>query len=126
MPSVSRVVAAPPEAAWELLSSTRTWPLWGPSVVAVEPADATIHTGMRGRVRTPVGVWLPFRITSCDPPRAWGWSVGPIPATSHTVDAVPGGCRIGFAVALPALPYLVVCRVALGRIAELLEDDDES
>lgn len=124
MPSVTRVVAASPEAAWELLTSTRTWPRWGPSVVAVEPSDGTIHAGMRGRVRTPVGVWLPFRITNCDPPRTWGWSVGPIPATSHTVEAVPGGCRIGFAVALPALPYLVVCQVALGRIAALLEGGD--
>lgn len=125
MASVSRVVAASPESAWELLSSTRTWPVWGPSVTAVEPADATIHTGMRGRLRTPVGVWLPFRITSCDAPRSWGWSVGGVPATSHTVDVVPGGCRIGFAVAAPALPYLVVCRIALGRIADMLESGDQ-
>ena len=124
MPSVSRVVAVAPEVAWELLVSTRTWPRWGPSVGAVEPADGSIHEGMRGRVRTPVGVWLPFHITSCDPPRAWAWSVGPIPATSHTVEEVPGGSRIGFAVPLPALPYLAVCRVALGRIDALLAGDD--
>lgn len=121
MRSVSRQVAATPAAAWDLLVSTRTWPLWGPSVVAVEPAEATIRMGLQGRVRTPVGVWLPFRITSYDPPHSWSWSVLGISATSHTVEAVPGGCRISFGVPTPALPYLVVCRLALNRITELLE-----
>jgi hypothetical protein len=92
-------------------------------VVAVEPADATISMGMRGRVRTPVGVWLPFRITGFAPPHTWSWSVLTIPATSHSVQAVPGGCRIAFGAPGPAWPYLVVCRIALGRIAAILESE---
>ena len=125
MPSVSRRVAATPAAAWGLLVSTRTWPLWRPTVAAVEPAEATIRMGMRGQVQTPVGLWLPFRITSYDPPHSWSWSVSGIPATSHTVESVPGGCRITFGVPTLALPYLVVCRIALATITELLEAKSE-
>jgi len=45
-----------------------------------------------------------------------------IPATNHVVEAAPpGGCRVSFAVPTPAIAYLAVCRLALGRIATLLE-----
>jgi hypothetical protein len=119
-----RFVTATADEAWALISRTGSWPLWGPSVSAVEPVDETLSVGMRGRVRTPAGIWLPFRITSFDPPHSWAWSVLSIPATTHSVEAVPGGCRISFSVPAPALPYLVVCRVALSRIAALLESSD--
>lgn len=76
---------------------------------------------MQGRVRTPVGLWLPFRVTRCEPPHFWAWSVLGIPATTHTVEPAPGGCRISFGVPAVAFPYLVVCLVALRRIAALLE-----
>lgn len=121
MPEVARVVGADAGAAWELLTSTRRWPEWGPSVTAVDPADATIVAGMTGRLLTPVGAWWPFRITQMDPPRTWEWSVLGLPATTHRVEAVPGGCRVSFGVPVVAIPYLVVCRVALSRIATLLE-----
>ena len=124
MITVSRCVEATPEAAWDVLASTRAWTRWGPSVTAVDPADSTISSGMRGRVRTPVGIWLPFRITGFDPPHRWAWSVLGIPATSHRVDPAPGGCRISFGVPVAAFPYLLVCRVALRRIAELLAAAD--
>jgi uncharacterized protein YndB with AHSA1/START domain len=121
MPEVDRVVAAEPGAAWELLTRTRHWPSWGPSVTAVDPGDATIVAGMTGRVRTPVGLWVPFRITRVDPPHRWEWRVLGLPATTHRVEPVPAGCRVAFGVPLVAIPYLAVCRVALSRIATLLE-----
>jgi len=64
---------------------------------------------------------VPFRVTRFEPPRQWAWSVLGVPATSHTVEEVPGGCRVGIAVAAPAIAYLVVCRLALARIAAALE-----
>ena len=121
MPEVSRVVAADPGEAWNLLTHTRRWPEWGPSVTAVDPEDAQITEDMTGRLRTPVGVWLPFRITGVDPPHTWEWRVLGLPATSHRVEAVPGGCRVSFGVPVVASPYLAVCRTALSRIAALLE-----
>jgi len=122
--TVSRLVRAPPEDAWALISATDTWPLWGPSVSAVEPASARLALGMRGRVRTPLGLWIPFTITGFDPPHSWAWSVLSIPATSHAVAPAPGGCRVSFDVPAPAFPYLAVCRLALERIATLLETPD--
>lgn len=118
---MSRFVAASPEAAWRLLSSTATWTRWGPSVTAVRPAAGVVSPGMIGRVRVPLGLWLPFTITAVEPHRSWSWSVVGIPATSHEVDAAPGGCRVSFGVPPLAAPYLVVCRVALRRIATALE-----
>jgi len=114
---VSRHIHAAPDAAWALLASTGTWTRWGPSVTAVEPAAADLAEGLVGRVRTPVGVWLPFRITHLEAGRSWAWSVLGIPATTHTVEAVDDGCRVTFGVPAPAFPYLLVCRLALRRIA---------
>lgn len=121
MITLSRRIAATPAAAWELLTTTRTWAHWGPTVTAVEPAEAVLTDGMEGRVRTPIGLWLPFRITQLDRYHSWTWSVCGIPGTSHRVDAVPGGCRVTFAVPGLAIPYLLICRLALQRIAAILE-----
>ena len=119
---VSRTVAAPPAAAWDLLTSTGTWTRWGPSVSAVDPPDAPLYAGLAGRVRTPVGIWLPFRITDVVPLHTWTWSILGLPATGHTVDSVPGGCRITFGVPPVAALYLPVCWWALRRIASELEN----
>lgn len=119
--SVGRFVHAPPEEAWALLSDPGTWSTWGPTVSAVEPAGEPLRLGLRGRVRTPVGLWLPYEVTAFDPPRSWAWSVLSVPATNHVIAPAPGGCRVSFAVPTPAFAYLAVCRVALERIAALLE-----
>jgi len=124
--TVSRSVAASPDAAWKLVSSTGSWTRWGPSVTAVQPASAVVSEGMIGRVRTPLGLWFPFRITRVEPHHSWSWSVLGVPATTHQVDPVPGGCRVTFGVPLPAFPYLLVCRLALRRIASALEAGVES
>jgi len=123
---VSKCIAATPSAAWELLASTGTWTRWGPSVTAVEPADTDLAEGLTGRVRTAIGIWLPFRITHLDECRSWSWSVLGIPATSHEVDAIPGGCRVTFGVPFPGFPYLLICQLALGRIARELEAADSN
>jgi len=120
-PSVSRLVRADPAAAWDVLARTAAWPDWGPSVSGVDPVDAVVTPGLTGRVRTPVGLWLPFRVTSAEVGRSWSWSVAGVPATGHTITAEPGGCRIAFTVPWAAAPYLAVCRAALGRLATLLE-----
>lgn len=124
--SVSRCIQATPEAAWQLLASTAHWLDWGPSITGVEPLDTLVTDGLVGRVRMPLGLWLPFRIGAVQPPRRWTWSVLGIPATGHQVDAVPGGCRVTFSVPGPAVPYLPVCWWALRRMAALLESGRDS
>ncbi len=118
---VDRFVPAAPEVVWDLLVDTTRWPEWGPSVTAVEldHDGSRIRATSTGRVRTAVGVWVPFRITDFDDARRWSWVVAGIPATTHTVDPAPGGCRVGFGVPLLAAPYTLVCRVALERIDRL-------
>lgn len=124
---VDRFVPAAPEVVWDLLVDTSRWPEWGPSVTAVEldyahathATTARITAGSTGRVRTAVGVWVPFRITEFDDGRRWSWNVAGIPATSHTVEPAPGGCRVGFGVPLLVAPYALVCQVALARIERL-------
>jgi hypothetical protein len=119
--AVGRFIAASPQDAWALISRTGSWTIWGPSVSAVEPADAELSLGMRGHVRTPLGLWLPFHVIGLDPPHSWAWSVLSFPATSHLVEPAPGGCRVSFSVPAPAFAYLAICRRALDHIAVLLE-----
>jgi hypothetical protein len=124
---VAAVLPADPAAAWRLLTDTRTWASWGPTIraVSVHPPDGdpVIAPGTTGTVRTIAGVTLPFRIVDVDPAGRWTWRVAGVPATGHRVEAHPGGCRVVFEVPLLAAPYAAVCRLALRRIRRLLEAD---
>ena len=130
--SVSRRVAASVEDVWALLTDTGTWPDWGPSITGVEPVQAGTLTGVpagtaargiqlgsRGRVRTFLGVALPYTVTAFEPERYWSWSVAGLPATGHRVVPQHGGCLVTFTVPWWAPAYLPVCALALRRIERL-------
>ncbi|UHD17889.1 SRPBCC family protein [Thiocapsa bogorovii] len=119
MNQVSRIIEAPAGVAWRILTDTREWPIWGPSVRAVDvPADL-IGPGMRGRIQTPVGLWLPFEIIRWEPEHAWAWRVAGVEATGHRVDPLgPGRCRVTFEIPRWAPLYRLVCDAALRRIEE--------
>lgn len=117
-----REVDAPAEVGWLMMADTAWWPRWGPSVRAVEPAAGLVVPGLEGRVRTPVGLWLPFVVDEVDEGRSWRWTVAGVAATDHAVEPRgPEACRVGIGVPRYASPYLAVCRVALGRLARLAE-----
>jgi len=122
---VSRTIPVARERAWDVLTDTDQWPSWGPSVRGVEASDRYIERGTTGRVKTPVGVWVPFEITDCADYR-WTWRVAKIPATGHRVDAVETAgedgatCRVVFEVPLLAGGYVPVCQRALERIEAIL------
>jgi uncharacterized protein YndB with AHSA1/START domain len=122
MLSVHRVIAAPPEAAWRLLTDLDAWPQWGPTLKSAELdqpfEELTLHA--TGRVQTPVGVTVPFEVTEFDPGRHWAWKVAGVPATGHRVDPADGGARVAMDVPLWAAAYLTVCALALRRIEKLL------
>nr|WP_249420113.1 SRPBCC family protein [Rhabdothermincola salaria] len=114
---------APATMLWDLLVDTDAWPRWGPSVRSAALDADELAEGVRGTVTTAVGVTLPFEITTFEPGTRWAWKVATVPATDHRVEAIgPQRCRVGFGVALPAAPYLAVCRLALGRLGGLVDD----
>jgi hypothetical protein len=118
--TVERTMAAPPRAAWDVLTDLDAWPQWGPTVMGAElDGPGPLRLGSRGRVWTPVGVPLPFEVIEFDDGHAWAWKVAGVSATRHTVDAFNGGCRVSFGVPLWAPIYLTVCALGLKRIDEL-------
>ena len=121
--NVEKRIAAPPELVWTILVDTDLWPRWGPSVRRVDCPQRLIATGVRGRIQTAPGLWLPFEITVFEPGRYWHWRVASIPATGHRLqDLGEQGCRVSFEIPFGAFPYAAVCRLALSRIERLAED----
>lgn len=120
--SVSRAYRSPCSRIWELLTDTEAWPQWGPSVKAVECEKRFIQKGTEGRVKTAAGFWLNFVITGYEEGRFWTWRVAGIPATGHRLEPRDEGyCHLTFQIPLLAYPYKYVCRIALNRIAALLD-----
>ncbi len=121
-PAIDRVVAAPPEVVWRILTDLEAWPRWGPSVKRAELDEGSVLTlGVRGRVWTPVGVSLPFTITEFVPGRSWAWQVAGVPATRHGVDPVGDGTRVWMSAPPWAPAYLVVLGIALRRIQRMAQ-----
>ncbi len=116
---VQRHMRVPPEVVWHLLTDTDAWPLWGPTVKRAHIDGGAVVEGARGTVVTPVGVPLPFLITRVDPEHSWSWSVAGVPATSHEVEPVLGGCVARMTTPPWAPAYLPVLEIALRRIERL-------
>ena len=107
---------------WPLLAEFRWWPSWGPTVRAVDADAASVAPGVRGRVQTPLRLWLPFEITRVEPERSWDWTVAGIRATGHQVTAVdPGRTLVDFTVSGWLAPYAVVLHAGLRRLKRLAE-----
>ena len=116
--STSARIPAPAAVAWALLTDTHAWPQWGPSVRAVDTPTRFITAGLRGRVQTTLGPWLPFEITDWEEGSHWSWTVAGIPATGHLVEATgPDRCSVTFTIPAWAPFYVLVCRIALRRLA---------
>ncbi len=122
MLTVDRVIAAPPQAVWDVLVDVDAWPKWGPSLTGaqLDAPENGLRLGSTGRVHAPFGIAAPFVITEFDAGRYWAWRVANVAVTRHSVTAVEGGSRVIFAVPWWAAPYLAVCAVALRRIERLV------
>lgn len=117
---MERNIDASAAVVWQLLTDTRCWPSWGPSVRAVEIDGGTVRPGSAGTVETVGGVTLPFVITDVVEGHSWSWEVVGFGATDHRV--VPLGddrCRAGFGVPWLVAPYVAVCALALRRLDTL-------
>ena len=119
---IGRRINASPQALWEVITDTTRWVVWGPSITAVECSSRYIRKGSTGRIQTAVGLWIPFVITEMDDGRYWSWHISGVPATGHRVDRLGKGiCRLVFQVPVFAAPYVIVCQIALHRIARILK-----
>ena len=117
---VIKVVHAPLERVWDVLSDTRQWPVWGPSVCHVDCPQRYISSGLQGRIKTAVGLWVRFEITNCEAPVFWDWKVSGFAATGHRLKKLTeNSCELILELPTMAFPYALICRWAANRIAHL-------
>jgi uncharacterized protein YndB with AHSA1/START domain len=115
-------IGAPTPHVWALLTEFRHWSRWGPSIRAVESDAESVAVGVRGRIQTVIGGWLPFEITAVEQERRWDWTVAGLPATRHFVVALsPSRTRAEISVSWLLAPYVAVLHVGLRRIKAMAE-----
>src|SRR5207302_6588609 len=98
------------------VTDTTRWPEWNVLIAAVECDDKNIRLGSEGRVQTPLGMWLPFAVTSFEEGHHWGWRVMGIPATGHRVEpraGQPGSSFAAVSVPLAAAAYAPIAELTL-------------
>lgn len=118
--NVVKIIDAPIDVVWRILIDTQLWPVWGPSVALVDCQQRWISSGVKGRVKTAFGIWVPFEITAFEAPVYWHWKVGGIPATGHRLRPHgPQHCELIFEIPFGAFPYASICRRAAENIARL-------
>ena len=118
----TREIDAPIETVWPVIADTTLWPEWGPSVVAVDCRETLIRTGLTGRVKTALGIWLSFEITNCLAPHYWHWKVCGVPATGHRLMRRSASqCVLAFEFPAVMFPYALVCRKAANHIAHIAQ-----
>jgi hypothetical protein len=117
---VSEIIGSSAESIWRILTDTRCWPEWGPSVKAIDCAECYIRKGSTGRVLTTLGFWVDFEIADFEEGRYWSWRVYGIAATGHRVQPLgEHRCRVSFEIPRFAAPYALICKLALRRIAKM-------
>ncbi|MEO1273482.1 MAG: SRPBCC family protein [Myxococcota bacterium] len=121
--NTSRVIDVPASVVWDVITDTRTWTQWGPSVTAVETRSSRLGPDSRGRVKVAGAVWVDFVVCGWEEGCYWLWKVQGVQATGHRVEPLSDGrCRLIFEVPAVAAPYLWVCRRATAAIAVVAMD----
>ncbi|MFZ5908302.1 MAG: SRPBCC family protein [Nitrospirota bacterium] len=119
---IGSVLHASPGEVWDLLTDTSRWHEWGPSVKAVDCMDRYILKGSRGRIKIPLGIWVPFVITDFEDTRYWSWRIFGIQATGHRIEPLDDvSCNLFFSVPALGAPYLILCWIAIRRIEAMLQ-----
>ena len=119
----------PPDEVWERYAVPARWSDWAPQITGVELPVARLTAGVRGRVRAPLGVVLPFVVETVDEAaRRWSWTVSIGPVRLHLLHWVTegpdGGSTTGLRVTGPAplvLGYAPLAQLAIGRLVHPLD-----
>ena len=117
-----------PAEVWERYAVPARWPEWAPQITGVELPAARLAAGVRGRVRGPLGVTLPFVVETVDETaRRWSWTVSFGPVRLHLLHWVSerpdGGSTTGLRVTGPAplvVGYAPLAHLAIGRLVRPL------
>ena len=115
--------AASPAVVWSRYTHLDAWPRWSPQIAGVETDGDLLRAGMRGVVRGPLGIGVPFVVTAVDEvSRQWSWRVRLGPLGMHLTHGVEGdgaGTRTWLRVSglLPAVAgYAPLALLALRRL----------
>lgn len=114
-------IAAPTDRVWPFLAEFARWPQWGLSISDVHSTSEYVAPGVTGRVRTRVGLWLPFTIEDVIPESFWDWSIVGFRATGHYLEPRQGHTHVRFTAPGVAAPYKLVMAASLERLKHLVE-----
>ena len=117
-----------PAEVWERYAVPARWPQWAPQITGVELPVSRLAAGVRGRVRGPLGVTLPFVVETVDEAaRQWSWTVSLGPVRLHLLHWVTegpdGGSTTGLRVSGPVplvVGYAPLAQLAIGRLVRPL------
>jgi Polyketide cyclase / dehydrase and lipid transport len=117
-----------PDEVWERYAVPARWSQWAPQITGVEVPVSRLVAGVRGRVRAPLGVTLPFVVDTVDEAaRRWSWTVSLGPVRLHLLHWVTegpdGGSTTGLRVSGPAplvVGYALLAHLAIGRLVRPL------
>lgn len=114
-------IAAPPDRIWPYLAEFESWPQWGISISEVDAAASRIAPGVTGRVRTRLGLWLPFTIEDVVVGSFWDWSVAGVRATEHHLEPQRDHARVRFTAPWVVAPYTAIMAASLRKLRRLVE-----
>ena len=115
--SVRRTISEPKQEVWELLTNTKYWPIWGPSIQSVNPSHTRISLGTKGSVKTILGFNVNFVITKFEDHDVWNWDTSGLSITGHTIRPINPQCtEVIFDLPVLLAPYALFCWIALRKI----------
>jgi hypothetical protein len=120
----------PPEEVWDRYVRPARWPEWSPQISAVQADGDRLVPGLRGAVRGPGGVRVPFVVVAVDEAaRTWSWQVAAGPARlrlDHGVAAGRGGGSTTWLMISGPAPLVVLyapmAKIAIRRLVRALAD----
>ncbi len=118
----------PAAEVWDRYARPARWPTWAPQITGVQVPAPRLAAGVRGRVRGPAGVTLPFVVEAVDEAaRRWSWTVSAGPVRLHLLhwvsDGPDGGSTTGLRITGPlpvVVGYAPLAQVAIGRLVRPL------